>query len=54
LGTERWSLPIPVGTRAATASISARRSGRSSMALEGSSSDRRLIEHLMSTPTGPG
>ena len=50
----RWPRPAPVGVRSQMASMSARRVGLSIIASAGRSSCSRLIEHLMSTPTGPG
>ena len=50
----RGPLPAPVGVRSMMALISARRTGRSAICSTGRSICNRLIEHLMSTPTGPG
>ena len=44
----------PVGVRSTIALMSARRTGRSMICSTAKSICNKLIEHLISTPTGPG
>ena len=50
----RCPRPAPVGVLSQMAWIKARRTGRSRIASAGRFNCSRLMEHLISTPTGPG